>query len=505
MTTRRGERSGPTVAALIVLLGMALAVVHVWHGYAHIDSTLSLVVGAGIPFAFALWVVYGGYWTSRQGYPRRYQLYLLLWTIGGTIGIMGLGGLLIVELTLHGVSISHPLSVIASIATMGAVAGLLIGIYGIQSRHKTDLVTSLQNAATALMEAESRHAVADETVTIVHDVLDMAIAGVWLYDEDTSELRPVAATARGNREFDKHPTYREGNSLSWRAFETGESIVARDLRNYPERYNPETQLRSEIILPLEDQGVLNIGSTASDAFSDVDVSVAHILGSTATAALARAEREERLREQQTTLEQQNKQLEQFASVLSHDLRNPLSVATGRLELLERDCDSDHIDPIATAHDRIDQLIDDLLLLAREERNITTTEPVDLEAVARAAWTVVDGDASLSLEVEGREFVADRARLRQLFENLFRNSVEHGGPGSTIRVGRTEDGFFVADDGPGIPESERDRIFEFGYTGQAHGTGIGLAIVSEIAEAHGWSIEVTESDGGGARFDFSGVD
>ena len=350
------------------------------------------------------------------------------------------------------------------------------------------------------MAAEDRQTVADETVTIAHDVLNMDIAGVWLYDAETEELRPVAATAQGNDEFPEHPTFREGNSLSWRAFENGESMVVRDMQNTPGRHNPETPLRSEIILPLGRQGVLNIGSTTSDAFDDVEISVAHILGSTAASALERADREETLRKQQETLEQHNERLEQFASVLSHDLRNPLAVAQGRLELLQEECDSEHIQPVADAHDRIDQMIEDLLLLAREGRSITETEPVEVAAVARDAWRVVDGDASLTIDCEDQQFTADRARLRQLFENLFRNAIEHGGAEPTIRVDCSADGFFVADDGSGIPADKREQVFEFGFTGSGSGTGLGLAIVREIVEGHGWSIDISESEAGGARFD-----
>jgi signal transduction histidine kinase len=146
--------------------------------------------------------------------------------------------------------------------------------------------------------------------------------------------------------------------------------------------------------------------------------------------------------------------------------------------------------------------------------------VALADVASQAWAHVD-TAEATLETESdTTIVADEGRLRQVFENLFRNAVEHatpsagmadgGGterarPGVTVRVGATDDGFYVADDGPGIPESERDAVFEAGHTDAEDGTGFGLAIVAEIAQAHGWSVQVTDSWAGGARFEFSGVE
>ena len=92
----------------------------------------------------------------------------------------------------------------------------------------------------------------------------------------------------------------------------------------------------------------------------------------------------------------------------------------------------------------------------------------------------------------------------MVENLVRNAVEHGGDTVTVTVGDLPGGFYVEDDGPGIPEDERRDVFESGYTTSSGGTGFGLAIVSEIADAHGWSVRVTEGSEGGARVEFTGV-
>ena len=87
-----------------------------------------------------------------------------------------------------------------------------------------------------------------------------------------------------------------------------------------------------------------------------------------------------------------------------------------------------------------------------------------------------------------------------------DSVEHGGAGGTVTVGPLSDGsgFYVADDGPGIPAAERETIFETGYTTSDSGTGFGLSIVEDVVREHGWDVSVTESDAGGARFEFRGV-
>ncbi|MFC7228599.1 PAS domain S-box protein [Salinirubellus salinus] len=221
--------------------------------------------------------------------------------------------------------------------------------------------------------------------------------------------------------------------------------------------------------------------------------------------------------------QRERQLEQFASVVSHDLRNPLGVAKGRTDLVREECDSDHLDGIENAHARMETLVDDLLMLAREGKQVSQTEVVDLAVLAEGCWqTVHTADATLQV-VTDRRIHADRSRLKQLLENLFRNAVEHGSttsrgasrPGDTVEDGGPEvtvtvgdlsdgDGFYVADDGPGIPGADRDQVFEAGFSTAHDGTGFGLSIVERIATAHGWTVGLRDGEGG-ACIEIGGVD
>jgi K+-sensing histidine kinase KdpD len=220
------------------------------------------------------------------------------------------------------------------------------------------------------------------------------------------------------------------------------------------------------------------------------------------------ERRRRKRE----LERQNERLEEFASIVSHDLRNPIQVLDGRLSHLEERAaaadpsdDSalaDQVEPMRRSVERMSDLVEDMLTLAREGAAVDEREVVDLAAVAREAWTTTDA-AAATLTVEGDcTLAADPSRLRQLFENCFRNAVDHGPPDVAVRVGALPDraGFYIEDDGPGIPESERDEVFDLGHTTDDDGTGLGLGIVSEIVDAHGWSIAASASESGGARFE-----
>jgi len=216
-----------------------------------------------------------------------------------------------------------------------------------------------------------------------------------------------------------------------------------------------------------------------------------------------------LKERERRLEQQNERLREFVGAVSHDLRNPLSVAEGNLELARLEGDAEHFDAVERGHERMRTLIAELLTWAREDRVPLQREPVDLATAAERSWrTVETGNARLVVDAD-RIVSADRNRLEQLLGNLLRNAVEHGtdadGGGVTVTVGDCEDGFYVADDGPGIPAGKRERIFETGYSTLEGGTGFGLDIVERIAERHGWTVTVTGSDAGGARFEMTGLD
>jgi signal transduction histidine kinase len=208
--------------------------------------------------------------------------------------------------------------------------------------------------------------------------------------------------------------------------------------------------------------------------------------------------------QQDQLEEKNEQIELFASTISHDLRNPLNVAQIHLEMVQEETDIEELDKIARAHGRMEEIIDDVLTLARAEQQVEHLEERSVETMARQTWQTVKTDgAELAVEAD-RGVKADPTMVQHVFENLFRNAVEHAGDDPTITVGTLERGFFVEDDGDGIPPDERAEIFDVGYTDTSNGTGLGLSIVKEVVEAHGWDVRATESAAGGARFEITGV-
>ena len=210
---------------------------------------------------------------------------------------------------------------------------------------------------------------------------------------------------------------------------------------------------------------------------------------------------------ETRIETQNQWLERLAEVISHDLRTPLTTADNHLKLLDMEL-NDPTEPVAESladleatHDRLRQFTEHLPQLARESTDVGAPVECELATVAEDAWEVVDtGSLSLVVETNGR-LQADPKRLQQVFENLYENVVEHATDGdeaaTTVRVGTCDDGFYVADDGPGVSPEQGQEIFKYGMS-TGDGSGIGLAIVRNIVEAHGWDIRV-EHETGGARF------
>jgi PAS domain S-box-containing protein len=501
----------------------------------------------------------------------------------------------------------------------------------------------LQKCIQTLMRTSTKEETAQVAVETAHEVLGAPLSGVHLLGDDPNKLDPVAFVDTVRDELGDPPSYdrsAEDDPISpviWDVFERGEPLTINDTREYGE-FARETPARSGIVYPLRDYGVFIVSATESNAFDDTDQALIGIVAASLTTALDRVEQDwsltdrkwnleqsngllstlfetlpvgvtvldsegEIIKENQRaetvlgrteseitgrryddpqwsivdedgdpvpkedlpfarvvetgepvfdvehgirwpdgserwlsinaaplttdsggvdqvvsvltditdqrayerTIEEQNERLEGFTSVVSHDLRNPLAVAQGHLELAREGGDDDHLEKVAWAHDRMQTLIENLLGLAWDGEDVAAFKPVDLARLAEDCWTTVEtADATLVAEVD-RAIQADESRLKQLFENLYRNGVEHGGDDVTVTIGELEDGFYVEDDGPGIPEANHQAVFERGYSTSESGMGLGLSIVKQVVEAHDWEIRVTEGSTGGARFEITGVE
>ena len=323
--------------------------------------------------------------------------------------------------------------------------------------------------------------------------------------------------------LDESDAIREANGSARTLFPEldGDDVIGRQLRTaLPDV--AETAVEDRPVIDLEVDGGTRHYLISSTPFTAGETEIGRTLSFTDVTESERYRLE---------LEWQNERLDTFASMLSHDLRNPLAVAEGHLELARAETDTEDLETVDEALDRMNALIEDVLQLARQGRPISDTEPVDVDAVVRDCWRMVESNGSQLVVVDPPEIDADPDRLRQLLENLLRNAIEHGATGNrlksddsvehgstgslpeaesetghdargvTVRIGALDrGGFYVEDDGPGIPESDRENVFGSGFTTNDDGTGFGLAIVKEIVDAHGWRISVTEGSEGGARFE-----
>ena len=430
-------------------------------------------------------------------------------------------------------------------------------------------IEDLHRIARDLNAARTREEVFQRAVDGGAEVLDADVCRLAV--EDDGSLVPAASS--GDEPVDRYDPQPADSGVAGATFQSNAPILVDDLEDTrsatpasgpePGPYltdgpqpatDPEPAYRALLSAPIGDLGTIQALAAEPGAFSDDDREVLELLTTHIETAVQRADAESELRTERD-------RLEEFASVVSHDLRNPLNVAQGRIELLKDQTTSDHVEPIDRSLSRMETIITDVLTLAREGNAVSEVESVDLGACVEDAWATVDtGSAVLEHPSDLGTVDADAGRLRRLLENLVRNAVEHGSTGShsntrgdaaehgtrdrrtesddadpgtdsgsvrdtddadpgtdpgsvrdadgatdpavTVRVGRIDGGagFYVEDDGPGIPPDERDAVFEHGYTTGSGGTGLGLTIVERIADAHGWTIAVTESDAGGARFE-----
>jgi PAS domain S-box-containing protein len=386
-------------------------------------------------------------------------------------------------------------------------------------------LSELHRATRALMRADGRERIAELTTGALVEILTLTHAAVHFHDPQGEALVPVSWTGAVEEIIGEPPALGPG-SRAWDAYRADESAYFDDLREVDGLHNESTPLRSELIVPLADHGVVLVAATEPGAFDANDRRLTRLLCENVTAALERVDREETLRERERELERENERLDEFASLVSHDLRNPLNVAEGHLELARAARDGEdcpHVAEATAALERMEAIVDDVLSLAREGTAVEGTERVDLTTLVERCWTHVATDGAELRVVDDLTVRADERRLARLFENLFRNAVEHGCEGArgddasvVVTVGAVVEGdgdgsgreatrgFYVADDGVGVPPAERASVFDAGYSGDDGGTGFGLPIVRDVAEAHGWTVSLTSSATGGARFEVTGV-
>ncbi|GAD51760.1 hypothetical protein MBEHAL_0520 [Halarchaeum acidiphilum MH1-52-1] len=482
-----------------------------------------------VPFVASIGVGLTGIGIARgQFVPPRFVDRVLLWMVAGIIAVASLNAWIMAGVLLH-VPWSpafDPTGELFSVIPFGVLLGVLVGIYDARRLDQQRSIRRLNRINETLRIATQEIVNVTDRDVLARAVCERLVSsdlydGVWIgqYDPDDGAVNPVASAGLSEAYVesidvttDDAPT---GRGAGGRAIKTGEIQRVEDVYADPsmkpwwdmfERLGVESLAVVPIAHDDTVYGFFSIYADRPEVFDERECEVLSELGDSIGHAVTSIEARDRLAERERELARQNERLEEFAAVVSHDLRSPLNVAEGFLDLARETGDDEHFDRVESALARMNDLIDDILTLARQGDAVDEFERVVFRDVVERAWSTA-GTSAASLRIDGDLGLVscDRSRLRQLLENLFRNAIEHGADDVTVTVGPTADGFYVADDGPGIPESERERVFDVGYTTAEGGTGFGLNIVREIADAHGWSVSLVESEDGGARFEFASVD
>jgi K+-sensing histidine kinase KdpD len=367
------------------------------------------------------------------------------------------------------------------------------------SRKLATMSEPLQTAIRQLIAAQTENEIQQTAVTTLHQLLD-ADYGTLAIAENES-LSTKAPTTDGT-----DPPFAQllsGDEIIDHAYTSGKSCIIDDLtdvRSASSASPPDSSppFRSLLCVPVGDWGLLVAAAYEPAAFTDGDLEAIDQLGTYIKPALDRVH-------SPSSNQDDRDRLKEIASVLSHDVRNQLSVAAGYLELAREDHERDHLNQVAVAHERIEELLDDMIALARTGDRVSELVPVEFREAVEWAWMTVDTDNAELVVGDSAAILADESSLCQLLENLFRNAIDHSGPTVIVRVGCFEDGgFYVEDDGPGIPRDKREHVFSYGYSSTDDQTGFGLSIVQRIVDAHEWEIAVTDSEIGGARFEITDV-
>ncbi|UPV76346.1 PAS domain S-box protein (plasmid) [Halorussus limi] len=379
-------------------------------------------------------------------------------------------------------SLDDPVSGFVVLPSLASVAGLGMGYHDAKAR------TRALDAEERQREAERYSRELERYHTIVETVND----GIFVVDEE-SRFTLVNDAYTELVGYDREELVGSPSSLV-AAEETDVDAMSREVSHDLGDGTAETKTYESIVRTAsgerkEVESTVAVLPEQDDAAHDKVVVVRDI-----------TERNERERQ----LEQQNERLDSFASLLAHELRNPVTIGQIYSQQLPAEADSGAVEYVTEAFDRIEDMIDVMLVVTRGREALSESAPVELADAAREAWNEVDApDATLEVEID-RTIEADETYVRHLFRNLFENAVEHGGPQVTVTVGELPTGFYVADDGTGIPTDQRDAVFETGYTtaGSNGGMGLGLTFVNEMADVYEWDCSVTESETGGARFEFA---
>ncbi len=427
--------------------------------------------------------------------------------------------------------VTAPERAVFTVSVFGLTAVLLdrgLRELGTLRDEREGLITNLQRrvAEDAAIEQVMRivaaipsaDAIIPAVLRASRDVLRFDRATVFVADDDLGEYRPLYRLAGDATIADvPPPRLRLGEGLLGVAMTGGSTLLVRNLLADPRyvRVRQAEPARSVVLVPLRVRGrtvaVFSLSRSLPDAFGADDVRLAE----TVAGLIAQVLENERLfaeASQTQALRAADKLKDEFLATISHELRTPITVIGGSLELLAhgRSGDSDQLIAQARRHvERLDRTVQDLLDLAHLQETRTALEreyvsPSVLlnEAAGAHAVLAARRGQEIAVAANGAPPLAyvDRRRMQQILGNLVANAVRYAPERTTITLGASAgEGrlrLTVSDEGETIPDAERARLFDKFYRRPAHrdepgGSGLGLAIAKTLAELHGGTVLVED--------------
>lgn len=397
------------------------------------------------------------------------------------------------------------------VETGGEVTSVIGVAMDVTERHRRERgIRALHDATREMMRETDRETICRIAVDTGQRSLDLPMSAIWLRADDPPRLEPVAWSDRAGDLFGEPPVFEPGGSISWSVYEEGEPRLFGDVRDVEGRHNPETEMRSELIVPVGEYGVLNSGSTDPGRFDETDVALARLLAANTRAALERADREDALR-------RQTDQMEFFNSILRHDVLNGMTVIRSRAEFLAEDLEGQQLRDAETIVDWSDEIT----TIVQRVRTVLETlvgaggprlESIELSAVLRSEVDRIRATyPEVEFETDIPEAVTAQATelLGEVFGNVLTNAIHHNdtdGLRVSVTVDDREDPtdpvtVRIADNGRGVPDEVKESIFRREETGHAKstGSGFGLFFVDAMVTEYGGDVRVEDNDPQGAEF------
>ncbi|AEM56229.1 signal transduction protein [Haloarcula hispanica N601] len=363
-----------------------------------------------------------------------------------------------------------------------------------------DQIGELYAATRRLMTAENRSEVATIAVETATAILDFPFSVFWEATDSGLKAEAISEPLREHVEVPAEPGRRmrhERGSWLWDHYESDETqrVLVDE-----EKAASDAPLHGCISVPLPEYGLLTAGTDERAEPTERETQLADILGKNVLSTLERIERERELKRQRDNLDLLNQ-------IVRHDLTNHLQTISGRAELLRDQCSGDaleHADGIQESSQAAAELLETAGNLATVMRQTDwETEPVALGPVLSSvsediAATYSDAQVTVPDESPSVRVRADEL-LSSVFRNVLTNAIQHNDSAvPSVVIDVIDDGdvvhVTVADDGPGIPDEQKQAVFERGEKRlDSDGTGVGLYLVRTLVDAYGGDVWVEDNE------------